>query len=301
MSTQQSFVERHHLLLRRLHSLTGVLPIGAFLIMHLTTNSSIVWGMIDARKGATGVERGVKTFGHEVDFIHSIPFLLLIEVFGLWIPIAFHSLFGFYYAFTARPNTRLYPYADNWRYTLQRVSGYVGFFFVLYHVATARWGWTWLPGAATFSAEGAASTTARMLQGGTPGLDAVGVAVALFYMLGASLLVFHFANGLWTFAITWGLTISEQAQRRWGYACTAIGVGMMGMAWMAVIGFATLDVAEAERYEGIGGHAETAMLDQQPGAGAAPREPTAENEPGYPWPGTENVVAQEQREGPLQR
>jgi len=230
------------------------MPIGAFLIAHLTTNSSIVWGMVDTRQGETPVSRGVAVFQHEVDFIHSIPFLLLIEIFGLWIPILFHSALGFVYAFSGKSNTRLYPYQDNWRYTLQRVSGYLGFLFLLYHIATARWGWTWLPGAATFEAEAASSTTALMLQGGSPGLDPLGVAVSLFYLLGVSLLVFHFANGLWTAAITWGLTISASAQRRWGYVCAAIGVGLMGLAWMAVIGFATLDVEEAERIE-QGAHA----------------------------------------------
>lgn len=232
------------------------MPIGAFLIMHLTTNSSIVWGMIDARQGETGVERGVSIFQHEVDFIHSMPFLLLIEIFGLWLPILFHSVLGFVYAFSAKPNTRLYPTGANWRYTLQRVSGYVGFFFLLYHVATARWGWTWLPGSYEFNAHAASSTTALMLQGGTPGLDAMGIAVSLFYMIGVSLLVFHFANGLWTAAITWGLTISEKSQKRWGLVCAGLGVGLMGMAWMAVIGFATLDVEEAEQAEAGAGHAQ---------------------------------------------
>ena len=42
----RSFLDRHYFLIRRLHSLTGVAPIGVFLIPHLTTNSSIVWGNV---------------------------------------------------------------------------------------------------------------------------------------------------------------------------------------------------------------------------------------------------------------
>lgn len=244
-----SFLDRHHFLLRRLHSLTGIAPIGLFLVSHLTTNSSIVWGLLDSRKAADG-HAGVATFQHEVNFIHAIPFLLLIEVFGLWLPIAFHAVLGVYYARSGKSNTAAYAYQANWRYTLQRVSGYAGILFIFYHVATLRWGWTFLvPGGTTWGAEAAASTLALALKGSETGLTPAGVAVSIGYMLGVTLLVFHFANGLWTAAITWGLTISRPAQRRWGYVCAGLGAGMMLMAWSAVIGFATLDIDEARKTE----------------------------------------------------
>lgn len=248
------FIERHHFLLRRLHSLTGVIPIGAFLIAHLATNSSIVWGAVNASKGDTAMARGVNTFQHEVDFIHSLPFLIVIEVFGLWLPIAFHSVLGLYYAQTGKANVGRYPYQSNWRYSLQRWSGYIGLVFVFYHVATLRWGWTWLPYSSLFNGKAAASTTALAIQGGTAGLGMDGIIVAAFYMLGVSLLVFHFANGLWTAAITWGLTISAKAQQRWGYVCAGLGTALMAMAWMGVIGFALLDPSKAAAIEsGSGG------------------------------------------------
>lgn len=249
MSDKAPLLERHYYLLRRLHSLTGVVPIGLFLLFHLTTNASIVWGAVNRSKFGD-VHAGAATFQHEVSFIHSLPALILIEVFGLWLPILFHSVLGFYYARTGRSNVTRYEYAANWRYTLQRVSGYLGFVFIFYHVATLRWGWTWLvPGGTEWTAEYAASTLAMALQGSENGLTAGGVLVSLFYMLGVTLLVFHLANGLWTAAITWGLTVSAPAQRRWGYACTAIGVGLMLLAWSAVIGFATLDAGAARRAE----------------------------------------------------
>lgn len=242
-----SLIERHHFLFRRLHSLTGIVPVGAFLITHLTTNSSIVWGMIDGGKSEYG-HAGAATFQHEVNFIHSMPFLLLIEIFGLWLPIAFHALLGVYYAVTGKSNTSRYGYMANFRYTLQRVSGYVGLLFIFYHVATLRWGWN-LPFSHDFNAEAAASTTALALRGGTEELGVASVVVGLFYLLGASLLVFHFANGLWTAAITWGLTVSQAAQRRWGYICAGLGVALMGMTWAAVIGFMTVDLDDARRAE----------------------------------------------------
>lgn len=250
MADTQGFLERHHFLLRRLHSLTGVAPIGLFLIFHLTTNASIVWGRLSGHGGHTGADAAVGTFQHEVNFIHSMPMLFLIEIFGLWLPIAFHSVLGVVYAFGGKNNTTQYAYQANTRYTLQRISGYIGFFFIFYHVATLRWGWTFLvPGGTKWTGEHAASTMAAAIRGGAEGFTAAGMVVSIFYMVGVSLLVFHLANGLWTSAITWGLTTTEQAQKRWGMVCTAIGVGLMLAAWSAVIGFATLDFEKAQAVE----------------------------------------------------
>jgi len=263
VSDSAPFFERHYYLLRRLHSLTGIAPIGLFLLFHLTTNSSIVWGAVNSAKFGD-VHGGAATFQHEVSFIHSLPALILLEVFGLWLPILFHSVLGFYYAASGKSNTSRYGYQANWRYTLQRVSGYLGFVFIFYHVATLRWGWTWLvPGGTKWSAEFSASTLALALQGSENGLTAGGVVVSLFYMAGVTLLVFHFANGLWTAAITWGLTVSEAAQRRWGFACIGIGAALMLMAWSAVIGFATLDVDRARQAElSLRTHGEPAPADR---------------------------------------
>lgn len=244
----QSFIDRHQFLLRRLHSLSGIAPIGLFLISHLITNSSVIWGMMNGKYH--DVHAGTATFQHEVNFIHSLPFLLLIEVFGLWLPIAFHAGLGIVYAIQGSNNTKRYAYQANWRYVLQRISGYIGVLFIFYHVATMRWGWTFLiPGGTKWSAEFAGSTLAEILQGGSNGMTAAGLAVSMFYMIGVSMLVFHFANGLWTSAITWGITISRSAQRRWGYACAGIGVMLMAAAWASVIGFATLDVGLAREAE----------------------------------------------------
>ena len=242
--SQTSFFDRHHFLLRRLHSLSGVVPIGVFLMVHLTTNASVVWGSITGKPGH-------EVFQHEVEFIHSLPALLLIEVFGLWLPIAFHSVLGVYYARSGKRNTSAYAYQSNWRYVLQRISGYIGVLFLFYHIATLRWGWDWLPFAYTFNGEYAAYTTAMALKGGAETVGLGAIVVSLFYLLGASLLVFHFANGLWTAAITWGVTVSEAAQRRWGYACAGLGCGLMVLAWMSVIGFVSLDIEDLPKPQGI--------------------------------------------------
>ena len=244
---------QRHFLLRRLHSLTGIVPIGVFLIAHLTTNSSLAWGRFALRgegEGLSVAQGGAKYFQHEVSWINEqVPHLLLIEIV-LWVSIAFHSILGLAYAASGKGNVKRYAYQDNWRYSLQRLTGYVGILFIAYHVATLRWGWTFLvPEGTRWSHNFSASTLAAALQGSTEGYTAPGVAVSALYMVGVTALVYHFANGLWTAAITWGLTISTKAQRRWGVACAAIGLGLMGAAWSALLAAMTLDYGQAHEVE----------------------------------------------------
>lgn len=248
----QAQIQRYFLL-RRLHSLTGIVPIGVFLIAHLTTNSSLAWGRFALRgqgEGLSVAEGGVKYFQHEVSWINEqVPHLLLIEIV-LWLSIAFHSILGVFYATTGKANVQRYAYQDNWRYTLQRITGYVGILFIVYHVATLRWGWSWLvPEGTRWSHNFSASTLAAAMQGSTEGFTIAGVAVSALYMVGVTALVFHFANGLWTAAITWGLTVSAKAMKRWGMVCTAIGAGLMISAWSALFAAMTLDYDKAHAVE----------------------------------------------------
>jgi succinate dehydrogenase / fumarate reductase cytochrome b subunit len=243
------FLDRHYHLIRRLHSLSGVVPIGLFLFPHLTTNSSIVWGGLlnktkFADRGIDASGAGVATFQHEVDFIHGLPALVFIEIFVLWLPIAFHAGVGVWFARTGRFNTSRYGYQDNWRYTWQRLTGYLGVLFIFMHVSSLRWGWTYgglMPG---FQADAASSSLAEHLQRGS-----LGLLMAAFYLVCVLGLVFHFANGLWTAAITWGVTVSVGAQRRWGQVCAALGLALAAAAVTAVFGFATLDPDRARAIE----------------------------------------------------
>ena len=244
---KQPFLERHYHLLRRLHSLTGVVPIGVFLFPHLTTNSSIVWGEVfNAKKYADlgAGSAGVATFQHEVNFIHNLPALIFIEIFVLWLPIAYHAILGIYFAQSGKTNTDRYGYQANWRYAFQRISGYIGVLFLFMHISSLRWGWEYGGLMPTFDPDNAASSTAIHLQGGIfPYFNAI------FYLVCVLALVFHFANGLWTAAITWGLTVSKQAQQRWGFVCAGVGVALAGAGVAAIVGFTTLDASAAEAVE----------------------------------------------------
>lgn len=253
--TNQSFLDRHYFLIRRLHSLSGIFPVGAFLFPHLTANSSIVWGRVVGGTHASAEalhaaglapDGGIEHFQNDVDFIHSLPALPLIEFGVLFLPILFHAVVGVWFAKSSSVNVDRYRYQANWRYALQRLTGYLGILFIFMHVMSLRFGWTFFGLMPAFDADRAASSVAIHFQQGAWGLVLAGL-----YLVFVLSLVFHFANGLWTAAITWGLTVSAPAQRRWGYVCTAVGILLSGAAIAAVVGFSTLDIEDAQRYEDV--------------------------------------------------
>ena len=249
----EAFIDKHYFLLRRLHSLSGIFPIGLFLFPHLTTNSSIVWGeqlrdpKVVADLPASAVPHaGVETFQHEVDFIHNLPALVLIEFGVLFLPIIFHAVLGIWFASSGKYNVDRYKYQNNWRYTLQRISGYIGVVFIFLHITSLRFGLTYGGLLPAFDPHQAASSTAIHFQQG-----ALGYFIPVFYLVCVLALIFHFANGLWTAAITWGLTVSQPAQKRWGWVCAVIGIMLSGAAIAAVYGFTTLDIESAQTIEAL--------------------------------------------------
>ena len=82
-------------LLRRLHSLSGVVPIGAFLLEHFISNAEAFKGPI--------------AYGKQVEFLNSLPFVFLLELFFIWIPIAYHGLYGLGSGIKARPTSPITP------------------------------------------------------------------------------------------------------------------------------------------------------------------------------------------------
>jgi succinate dehydrogenase / fumarate reductase cytochrome b subunit len=212
-----SFFEQHYFLIRRLHSLAGVVPVGVFVTMHLFTNFQIIVGSMV----------GEDLFQHEVNFIHMSPALLFVEI-GLWLSIAFHAGLGLIYTFSGKPNVRQYPYTDNVRYVMQRVTGVFALIFIFLHIATLRWRWNLFGWETPFDNSHATQSVARALQ--------FAWWVPWVYLVGALSVVYHWANGLWTAAITWGLTVSVQAQRRWGYCCAGLGIALTIFTGGAILG-----------------------------------------------------------------
>jgi succinate dehydrogenase / fumarate reductase cytochrome b subunit len=223
-ASDSGFFTRHEFAIRRLHSLTGIVPLGLYMVIHLTTNASLL--------------NGSETFQRAVYLIHSPGKLLpLIEWGGIFLPLIFHAVIGVWIARTGRTNDSQYRFASNRRYTWQRWTGLVAFVFLFVHVLHLH-GWfhahIWLDvirplGFGSFRPYNAASTLVEAMQGWV---------WPAFYLVGVLCCVYHLANGLWTAGITWGLWISPQAQARATKVCTAFGLLMAvvgAAAWWAAV------------------------------------------------------------------
>src|SRR5436305_9906466 len=73
----------HEFLLRRLHSLSGIVPVGVFLLEHILYSNAIA-------------TQGPAAYAKQVRFLGSLPFVITLEAFGIWLPILFHALYGFW-------------------------------------------------------------------------------------------------------------------------------------------------------------------------------------------------------------
>src|SRR5699024_8292616 len=99
-------VDQREFFNRRLHSLLGVVPIGLFVVQHLIINHFVVYGP--------------ESFDKAAGFMGSLPFVLVLEVFVIYLPILFHAILGVYIVFVARNNVRKYGFFRNWMFMLQR-------------------------------------------------------------------------------------------------------------------------------------------------------------------------------------
>ncbi|NBW88043.1 MAG: hypothetical protein EBR23_14750, partial [Planctomycetia bacterium] len=124
--SEPSFFARHQFLIYRLFSLSGLVPVGAFLVVHLLTNASVL--------------AGPGTFQSRVDAIHSLgPLLVPIEWAFIFLPMIFHATVGFVIIAGGLPNVGSYAYVGNVRYTLQRATGMIAFAFIIWHVIQLHW------------------------------------------------------------------------------------------------------------------------------------------------------------------
>ncbi|HEV2705744.1 MAG TPA: hypothetical protein VGV59_07445 [Pyrinomonadaceae bacterium] len=201
--------------LRKLHQLSGIVPIGAFLLEHLYTNSK-----------AAHPEHGQQHFNEAVSDLQAMPYILLLEIGLIFIPLLYHAIYGMVMTWEARPNNLNYPYPRNWFYTIQRATGVVLFFFILFHVLNFRFGM--IPGlneksVAHYPGEAYQIVAAEFRMWW----------IFLIYLVGIFSTIWHFANGIWLFAVDWGIVIGERAQRLTGYACIGIGLVLFAF-WVNV-------------------------------------------------------------------
>lgn len=206
-------IQNPHFVLRRLHSLLGLLPVGGFLLFHLWENSQSRFG-----------EHHYNTY--VVEKIQNMNYVWLLEIVVIALPILFHALYGLLIWWEGKANVARYAYTRNWMWWLQRISGIGILLFLMLHVGGTRI-------LAEFRPELKSDMFAHMQEiFGNPAFLSV-------YVVGLVLSVFHFCNGLWTMGITWGLFTSARAQQLWQYAFAGLFVVVSALGIHGVTGFFT--------------------------------------------------------------
>ena len=203
-------------ILRKLHQLSGIMPLGIFLLEHFYTNSKALAGPAD--------------FNNAVKDLQSIPYILLVEIGGIFIPLIYHAVYGLFISLEMRPNNLNYPYPRNWFYTIQRVTGFILFFFITFHVLNFRFGL--IPGLNTLSVAHHPDQSFEIVA-----REFRMIPIFIVYLIGITATVWHLANGIWLFLVDWGITIGERAQRLTGYACIAFGIVLLAVGINAAIAF----------------------------------------------------------------
>ncbi|MDD2497001.1 MAG: succinate dehydrogenase [Desulfitobacteriaceae bacterium] len=174
--------EKSNFLIRRVHSLLGIIPVGIFLCVHFLINSSVFLN-------------GFSTYEITIKGMKAVPLIVLAELIIIAIPILFHGIYGIWIVYLAKNNALRFTYYRNWMFYLQRITAVITLIFVIIHVYTLR----------LMQHEPAMIINTLVSHLQNPLFFAL-------YIIGVLSAIFHFANGIFTFLISWGITIGEHSQ-----------------------------------------------------------------------------------------
>lgn len=187
---------------RRLHSLTGVLPLLAYVVFHLGETASAPAGRRSFAETVTGTAGGAVAVGLET--------VLVI------VPLFLHASLGIHATVRDRyPLAESYPSEALRR--LQRITGILVLLFLVVHL-----GHTWTSKVA--GVDGGALYDRLMGSVGQP-------VFLVAYGLGVTALAVHIAQGVGAFAVTWGLVRTAGGRR----AARGLGILLALAVWLVAI------------------------------------------------------------------
>ncbi len=207
--------------LRRLHSLSGIVPVGAFLFEHILISNSTAISGPDA-------------YARQVSFLANLPLVFFLELFGIWLPILFHALYGFYIWYRGDGNTIAYPWSGNRMYTAQRWTGGIAFAYIVWHVCTMRF-------------LGADLHAHPDLSFGKVQGEVLHTGLFLFYVVGLVAASWHFAYGIWLFSAKWGIVSGDKAQNRLLRVCLVLFLVLCGAGFASLYSFRSRPVADDDQ------------------------------------------------------
>ena len=162
---------------RRLHSLCGLVCLGAVLFEHIFTNSMAMGGPAALNSSLAMMELIPK------------PIFMGLEIGAIAVPLLFHAVYGVYIALQANNNPGRFGYQRNWFFALQRWTAWFLVIFLIWHIFYLR-----------IFTKGINGTpiSYELLQA----YFTSNPVVAILYVLGMFAAIFHFCNGITTFCMT---------------------------------------------------------------------------------------------------
>ncbi len=119
-----------HFLLRRIHSLTGIVPVGLFLVYHLYLQLYL--------------HSGAEVYNEVINGFYDSPLAIWVLVIVVYIPLFFHAFFGIRLMFESNVQPS-YTYFSHLLYWLQRISGVGVPLFIIAHIWNPQLG-PWISG-----------------------------------------------------------------------------------------------------------------------------------------------------------
>lgn len=194
---------------RRIHALSGAVPVALFLIFHFATNAVAI--------------AGPAAFNRLAERLDRLPFVRIVELGAIALPLLFHVVLGILLSNTAQGAGDARPYPRPAMLMWQRVTGAVLVVFVIFHV----WGIRLSPDLLVKKRDLFTVTSAFLSHAGLFAFHALGV-------LAASI---HLGLGLVGAAWNWTFPARDAARARRAGLAWAVAVAMTLVGWMALAAF----------------------------------------------------------------
>jgi succinate dehydrogenase/fumarate reductase cytochrome b subunit (b558 family) len=208
-------VERESLA-RRLFSLSGVVPLGFFLLEHTWVNASAL--------------RGQTAYVANVEALARIPLLGIVEVALVFIPLAYHAAYGLWMMREGIPSGAP-PHGMRALSIANRCAATLALAFIVWHLFEYR-----VPSLrGVLSPEGFYSLLVWRLSSVWHGFPTR----AMIYMVGIMATAFHFVVSGWSWAIASGLLSTRPQRVRAAWTAAVLGSVIVVTAASTVISLST--------------------------------------------------------------
>lgn len=211
-----NFYRKNFFFIRRLHSLLGIIPVGAFFLVHMLLNSRAM--------------QSPEAYQWVPDTLEQVPYIWAIEILFILLPIAFHAILGAFIIYWGDINAQrpALGWYGNWAYVLQRVTGFLLFFMIITHLVQ------------TYFVKVGKRISGQHFEVFPTMQQLFSNPVWIWIYIGFVLIAaYHFGNGVFNFMYKWGFSTSKLSQR-WaiaaGLVIALVGVvlglsSIWGLAW----------------------------------------------------------------------